>query len=323
MKKISEILARRGSAVEPAVLPSFGAYNNSQSAQFLRQLMQQNYTVANLKNETPEDFQAHILSLIGHRDAAIEGYTDTTHQRDMSIQFEWGHNHDFGAFSLQGAMRDRHIEVLATFMEECGVPERSLAGKRVLDIGCWTGGMSLLLAAMGAQVFAIEEVRKYADCVNYMKNAFGLDNLTVENRSLYSLTDEKFYDRFDIAIYSGVLYHVTDPVLSLRIVFNSLKDGGRCLLETMAREGKGSFCGYYGASDTLKRSADGGPRAGWNWFVPSLEAVSRLMTDVGFDVRHATLHEGARAGARRALALGLREKHVDMLRAGLSRPDIR
>jgi 2-polyprenyl-3-methyl-5-hydroxy-6-metoxy-1,4-benzoquinol methylase len=322
MKKISEILARKGNG-ESRLLPSFGAYNESPSAQFLRQLMQQNYTVANLKNETPEDFQAHILGLIGQRDAAIEGYTDTTRQRDMSIQFEWGHNHDFGSFTLPGAMRDRHIEVLATFMEECGVPERSLQGKRVLDIGCWTGGMSLLLAAMGAQVYAIEEVRKYADCVDYMKNAFGLPNLTVENRSLYSLAEEKFYDRFDIAIYSGVLYHVTDPVLSLRIVFNSLKDGGRCLLETMGSEGKGSFCDYYGATDTLKRSADGGPRAGWNWFVPSLEAVQRLLMDVGFDVRHAALHEGARPGARRALAVGFRKTHVDMLRAGLSRPDIR
>jgi SAM-dependent methyltransferase len=214
--------------------------------------------------------------------------------------------------------------VLATFMKEYGTPSRSLSGLRVLDIGCWTGGTSLLLAAMGAEVFAIEEVRKYADCVNYMKNAFGLESLTVENRSLYSLAEEKFYDRFDIALYSGVLYHVTDPVLSLRIVFNSLKDGGTCLLETMATEGKGSFCDYYGAFDTLKRSAaDGGVRSGWNWFVPSLEAVTRLMTDVGFDVRHATLHEGAREGARRALGLGVRKEHVNMLRAGLSRPDIR
>jgi 2-polyprenyl-3-methyl-5-hydroxy-6-metoxy-1,4-benzoquinol methylase len=322
MKKISEILTRRGEQ-EPAVLPQFGAYGETPGALFLRQLMQQNYTVANLKNETPEDFQGHIMSLIGQKDASIEGYTDTTHQRDFSVQFEWGHNHDFGSFSLSGAMRDRHIEVLATFMKEYGVPERSLSGLRVLDIGCWTGGMSLLLTAMGAEVFAIEEVRKYADCVNYMKNAFGLDNLTVENRSLYSLDDEKFYDRFDLVLYSGVLYHVTDPVLSLRIIFNTLKDGGRCLLETMAVAGKGSFCDYYGAYDTLRRPADGKPRFGWSWFVPSLEAVTRMMTDVGFDVRHATLHEAARAGAHRVLAMGERKEHVNMLRAGLARPDIR
>lgn len=323
MKKISEILTRRATD-EPVVLPPFSAYGETPGAGFLRQLMQQNYMVANLKNETPEDFQGHILGLIGQRDAAIEGYNDTTHQRDYSVQFEWGHNHDFGTFTLAGAMRDRHIWVLAAFMEEYGVPEQSLRGKRVLDVGCWTGGMSLLLSAMGAEVYAIEEVRKYADCVNYMKHAFGLDNLTVENRSLYSLDDEKFYDRFDIALYSGVLYHVTDPVLSLRILFNTLKDGGMCLLETMGLSGKGSFCDYHGAYDTLRRpGGEGRLRFGWNWFVPSLEAVSRMMMDVGFDVRQATLHEAERANAYRVLALGERKEHVDMLRAGLARPDIR
>jgi 2-polyprenyl-3-methyl-5-hydroxy-6-metoxy-1,4-benzoquinol methylase len=322
MRKISEILKNR-TTDDPPVLPRFDAYKETPGAQFLRELIERNYTVANLMNETPDDFQAHILGLIGHRDAAIEGYNDTTHQRDFSVQFEWGHNHDFGTFTLPGAMRDRHIEVLAAFMQEHGAPEESLRGKRVLEIGCWTGGMSLLLSAMGAEVFAIEEVRKYADCVNYMKNAFGLDNLTVENRSLYSLAEEKFYDRFDIVLYSGVLYHVTDPVLSLRIIFNSLKDGGICLLETMAMAGKGSFCDYYGASDTLKRPVDGKPRFGWSWFIPSIEAVSRMMRDVGFDVKSATLHQSLREGACRVLALGQRKEHVDMLRAGLAKPDIR
>ena len=320
MKKITEILTRRDSA--PRVFPQFAAYGDTPAAGFLRDLMRQNYTVSQLKNETPEDFQGHIQGLIDQRDAAIEGYKEIAHQRDLSVQFKWGHDHDFGTFSLPGAMRNRHIEVLATFMEEYDVPERDLSGKKVLDVGCWTGGTSLLLAAMGADVFAIEEVRKYADAVNYMKNAFG-KNLTVENRSLYSLDDKQFQDRFDIVLYSGVLYHVTDPVLSLRIVFNALKNGGICLLETMASGGKGSFCNYHGAHHTLKKAADGKPRSGWNWFVPSLEAVSRMMQDVGFDVPRATLHAATRPGAHRALAQGVRTTHVDMLRAGLARPEIR
>jgi 2-polyprenyl-3-methyl-5-hydroxy-6-metoxy-1,4-benzoquinol methylase len=321
MKRIGELLTYRGRN-ESSLYPRFKAYGETPDGAHLKQLMLQNYTVASLKGEDPDAFQAHILGLIGQRDASVEGYANAALQRDLSVQFEWGHNHDFGSFNLSGAMRDRHINVLATFMKEYGVPEHDLRGKRVLDIGCWTGGTSLLLAAMGAEVFAIEEVRKYADCVNYLKNAFGIDNLEVENRSLYTLDDERFHHRFDIVLYSGVLYHVTDPILSLRIVFNSLKDGGICLLETEAVAGKGSFCEYAGASDTLKKPTDGAPRSGWNWFVPSLEAVSRMMTDVGFDVRRATLHEAARAGVYRALALGVRKEATDMLRAGLSRPHI-
>lgn len=307
----------------PLVQPPFGAYRETSSGAFLRGLMQRHYTVAQLQNETPAAFQRHILGMIGQHDAAIEGYGDATCQRDFSVQFAWGHDHDFGAFTLSGAMRSRHIDILATCMEAYGVPDRDLRGTRILDVGCWTGGTSLLLAAMGADVFAIEEVRKYAECVNYLKHAFGIDNLTVEHRSLYSLADAGLDDAFDIVLYAGVLYHVTDPVLSLRIVFNTLKDEGVCLLETMAIGDAGSVCRYDGAFHTLARPWDGTPRYGWQWFVPSLAALSAMMADVGFAVRRATLHEGVPSDERRALALGVRQRHGDMLRAGLARPDIR
>ena len=50
---------------------------------------------------------------------------------------------------LQGLMGDRHINILATFIDDFGLP-RDLTGKSVLDVGVWCGGTSLLLAAMGA-----------------------------------------------------------------------------------------------------------------------------------------------------------------------------
>ena len=31
----------------------------------------------------------------------MEGYTDPAAQRDLSIQFHWGHDHDFGEFTAQ------------------------------------------------------------------------------------------------------------------------------------------------------------------------------------------------------------------------------
>lgn len=299
-------------------LSPFSSYHETETAIYLQKLMRVNYTVTNLKNVTTDQFQSYITSLPGEQDATIEGYVDSTYQRDLSVQFEWGHNHDFGTFYMPGRMKNRHIDILAAFMSVYGISEKDLRGKTVLDIGCWTGGTSLLLAAMGAYVFTIEEVCKYANSINYLKDAFGIDNLKVENRSLYSLNSEELFDRFDLALYFRILYHVTDPVLSLRIVFNSLKDGGICLLETMAVKEKGSYCEYRGARETLSKPTMGEPRSGWNWFVPSIEALFRMMTDVGFDVRKTTLHR-----ANRALALGVRNRHVDMLRAGLSNPDIR
>jgi 2-polyprenyl-3-methyl-5-hydroxy-6-metoxy-1,4-benzoquinol methylase len=297
---------------------AFVSYAATEKGQWLHSLMRTAYRTDRLKNVTPPEFERHIKGLPGRKDAAIEGLTDNEFQRDFTIQFEWGHNHDFGTFNMAGTMGDRHVNILAAFLNEFELEARDFAGRKVLDIGCWTGGTSLLLAALGAEVFAIEEVRKYADCVRYLKHAFDIGNLTVESRSLYSLDADEFQDRFDFVLYSGVLYHVTDPVLSLRIVFNSLKDGGRCLLETYATNRPGSHCEYLGAHHTYRQPKQGQPRTGWNWFRPSREAVGRMMMDVGFELQKSTLHEGSRA-----LALGLRARHKDMLRAGLSRPDIR
>ena len=142
----------------------------------------------------------------------------------------------------------------------------------------------------------------------------------VENRSLYSLDNQEFLDRFDMVLYFGVLYHVSDPVLSLRILFNSLKDGGLCFVETRAVAGKGRYCEYGKRRDRKGRIASKPSTllGGWAWFVPSPGALIGMMMDVGFHVRKVTFHTD-----NRALALGERNRHVDMLRAGLSKPRIR
>ncbi len=300
-------------------LRAFSSYGDTAAGRELREVMKTHLTVANLKTVSAENFQKHITALPGQRDVEGEGFTgDAKMQRDFTIQFEWGHHHDFGTFQMKGTMSERHINILAAFAEEYGVKPKDFAGKRVLDIGCWTGGTTMLLAALGAEVHAVEEVKKYADCVEYMARAFGLINLTVERRSLYALDDPSFFDRYDYVLYSGVLYHVTDPTLSLRIAFNCLKDGGACLLETFSAPGEGSYCEYEGAYETYNRETGGKLRWGWNWYITSLECTRRMMMDVGFTVKKATLHEG-----NRLLALGIRERHVDMLRAGLAKPNIR
>ncbi len=289
-------------------LPSFG---------HLTSLMSR-YTVDHLVNTERREFEACLRGFLAMRDATVEGYRDPAHQRDLSIQFHWGHDHDFGSFALKGRMGDRHLRLMATFIDQLGALPLDLSGKRVLDVGCWTGGTSLLLCAMGAQVVAVEEVKKYVDCLLYLKQAFDISTLEPKNVSLYDCIGPDFDDGFDFVLFAGVLYHVTDPILALRITFDALTDGGRCLVETACHPARGHVLGYEGPRRFLGGNADDQNRVGWNWLLPSRSSLRKMMEDVGFtDVKVR------RAPVRRAFAAARRARHVDMLRAGLSLRSIR
>jgi 2-polyprenyl-3-methyl-5-hydroxy-6-metoxy-1,4-benzoquinol methylase len=303
----NRIIALR-SRVYSASLPSYN---------YLRSLMS-NYQIKDLANVDPRSFRERIDGFLQLQNAEMEGFKDPKKQRDLATRFHWGHDHDFGEFSLSGRMADRHISLLATFIDRLDAVPRSLDGMRVLDVGCWTGGTSLLLCAMGAHVVAIDEVKKYIVCLNYLKYAFDIDSLEPKNLSLYECTTPDFQDAFDIVLFAGVLYHVTDPILALRITFNSLKDGGVCLLETEAIYSNERILSYEGPTVFAGGSVKDLSRTGWNWYIPSLTTLGQMMTDVGY-----TDVQVSRIAGRRAYAVGKRHVHTDMLRSGLSARNIR
>lgn len=279
---------------------------------YLKELMS-NYQLKNLVNTDAASFKNKIEQFLQLKDYKMEDFKDTDVQRDFSIKFHWGHDHDFGDFSLKGMMGDRHISLLCTFMDDFNALPKTLKGLKVLDIGCWTGGTSLLLNAMGAEVLAIEEVKKYVDCLEYIKQSFNLKNFETRNLSLYECAKNEFYNRFDIVLFAGVLYHLTDPVLALRITFDCLKDGGICLLETAVEKSDKKILSYKGPTEFTRGTKKELNRQGWNWFFPSPKTLSQMMSDVGYeDILLSNIIHG------RAFAVGKRKRHVDMMRSGLS-----
>ena len=219
--------------------------------------------------------------------------------------FVWGHDHDFGHGRRRaGAMGPRHVEITSEALH-LGLLPPSLAGRQVLDVGCWTGGDLLILAGLGGHVTAVEEHPVAAKAARRLLELIGLD-APVLQASLYA-DNREWAGRFDYAYCSGVIYHVTDPLLLLRILFAYLKPGGEILVETKAVAGEGGLCGYSG---TLEK--------GWNWYAPDGTALGRWLVDAGFDARTVKVH---RRGNGRLLAGGgktapgrLRET------AGFSRP---
>lgn len=288
------------------------------SREYLEDLFAERFSEKAVGRAGVERIRRYAAERIGVIDARGEGYLNPELQRDLSIKYHWGHNHRVADdLVLEGRMSDRHIRLIARFMDEFGL-ERDLTGKRVLDIGCWTGGVSLLLAGLGAQVIAIEEVRKYVETVNFLAEVFDVsDRLTCVPESLYEFLP-KFADYFDVVIYAGVIYHVTDPTLSLREVFGSLKDGGRCFVETHGIDAEGSVCRYEGPRFFHTAGGDLS-RGGWNYYIPSRECLKYWCLDAGFaDATVAgTDHESRLYGMAR------RDRFEDVLRAGLSQRHVR
>jgi SAM-dependent methyltransferase len=277
----------------------------------------QRYRSDALKGISPQRFRSELASMLGVVDSRPEGYLayEQDAQRDLSIKFHWGHDHDFGDFQLRGRMGRRHIEVLANFVALFPLSIEDFEGRSVFDVGCWTGGTTLLLAALGSRVHAIDEVAKYAETAAFLVRHFGLgDRVRVEPRSLYECNCERMRNHFEIVHAPGVIYHVSDPLLALRIFFNSLVVGGRVLLESEGIDHPEPFCRFDGSRIVAQGRKEEMNRGGWNWFIPSPSALARMMEEAGFEEVRALWH----AATRRVYAYGVKRRQHGICKAGLS-----
>ena len=151
-----------------------------------------------------------------------------------------------------------------------------LAGKRVLDIGCWDGWFSFELERRGAEVMAI-------DCWDNPRfrqvHAAYRSRVDYRLMDMYELTPRSV-GRFDIVLFMGVLYHLKHPLLALERV---------CALTTdlavvdsfILREGQHPpeqllrpILEFY-ETDEMGGQTD-------NWFGPSLPALLGMCRVAGF-----------------------------------------
>ncbi len=279
------------------------------------------YTTDQLVNVEADAFEREITSRIGSTDAAIKHFRpeELDKQRDLSIKFHWGHDHDFGSFKMPGRMARRHIQLMADFHEQFGVAPESYVGRDVLDVGCWTGGTTLLLAALGSRIDALEEVPMYADTTRYLLHAFDLEKqASVSGTSLYKCDDAAFKNKYDRVYFPGVIYHLSDPVLALRVLYNTLREGGDILVESAGIEHHDAMCLFEGNAIYHSGTKEELSRGGWNWFLPSPLALYRMLAEAGFEDITTYWH----AQRKRVFAYGRKTSHNGICKAGLSVPEI-
>lgn len=106
-------------------------------------------------------------------------------------------------------------------LEACG---GSLEGKRVLDVACNCGGFSIEATKHGCDsVLGVDIVDHYVEQATFLKNALGLDNAEFQTLDVEDITEENI-GLFDVTFCFGLLYHLENPVLSMRKIAEVTKE---------------------------------------------------------------------------------------------------
>lgn len=203
-----------------------------------------------------------------------------------AAQYGWGHTIRFGPFTMPGLLGEKYLSLAGAFDEQGWWPT-DLSGLAVADVGCFTGGLSALLAARGAErVAAVDELPEHLQQAALIAESFGLDAVETHEASLYDLRERVGDEGFDLVLCAGVLYHLSDMLVGLIELQRLLKPGGSLLLETNAVE---NFTHSY---------ANYGRYFGGMWWQPTALCIQDMAEHAGFDRPEVAFYQPGRAIAR-------------------------
>ena len=227
---------------------------------------------------------------------------------DASKSLDWYHKFEVvmgSGIETPGRLDVKGYEWRRNFV---GLTEDFLRGKRVLDIGAYSGAFSFMLEDLGAEVVAADV---YDPDLNGFSIVHDMRRSKVKHArlSVYDL-DPNEIGTFDIVAFYGVFYHLKHPILAFERCNSVLKEGGlfigggtgldrwfhnsdpSCLegvnLDFIKREMVGNESIM--AVDSLNElrlcgfSPDQFLKDKTNWFIPNLQCLLGWVEVAGFEV---------------------------------------
>lgn len=174
----------------------------------------------------------------------------------------------------------------------------SLAGKRVLDIACCCGGLSIAAARHGAeQVLGVDVIQRYVEQSTFLAEVLELQNVDFQVMDIYDLSPETV-GTFDVVFCCGLFFHLENPVDAMRRVASVARDV--LVVETVVHRKEPSDMASWKSdivrptlSENTQTTSSGAWRTGGIYqLVPNEPAIQELIQFAGFD--HITkLNPGA------------------------------
>ncbi|TWH64977.1 3-demethylubiquinone-9 3-methyltransferase [Azomonas agilis] len=126
----------------------------------------------------------------------------------------------------------------------------SLAGKKVLDVGCGGGILSESMARRGATVTAIDmgEAPLAVARLHQLESGLQIDYRQITAEALA----KELPGQFDVVTCMEMLEHVPDPLSVIRACAQLVKPGGQVFFSTLNRNPKSYLLAIIGAEYLLK-----------------------------------------------------------------------
>jgi len=158
-----------------------------------------------------------------------------------------------------------------------GGAEKPLSGLDIIDVGCGGGILSEQMAALGANVTAIDAGAKNIEIAKIHAKKSGLDinyqNILPEDMALEG-------KRFDIVLNMEIIEHVSDTEAFMAASTKLLKDNGVMVLSTLNRTIKSFLLAKIGAEYILRWLPVG--THNWDKFLKPSE-LARLIRPHGLE----------------------------------------
>ncbi len=212
--------------------------------------------------------------------------------RDIAALGPWFHNLDLGgvATAPDHFLGDYPREFFELFSH---VLPADLRGWSVLDIGCNAGFFSFEMWRRGASsVLGVDADPRYLAQARYAARVL---DAPVEFRQLSVYDVGKLGRRFDLVLFTGVLYHLRHPLLALDLLRHEVV-GRRLLFQTMMRgeERVAVLAQDYPFEDRDLFRAEGFPKLHFiehryasdptNWWVPNVACTEAMLRSAGFRI---------------------------------------
>ncbi|MGB3534810.1 MAG: hypothetical protein WBA13_15005 [Microcoleaceae cyanobacterium] len=192
--------------------------------------------------------------------------TEETLKNNKVFQEEWYHSIELLPGVFTNGKKHKNIALTRALLQGC-----EIKGTKCLDVGAQDCLTSMLLERRAALRVVAQDIQRNDDHIDLLKNVL---NANFEYLSgcqlseLRSITKNLSIYPFDIVVFSGVLYHMLDPLTGLALMRGLLRNGGLFILETSA---------FVSDSMTAHFNANGQFFSGTNYWQVSLECLDYML----------------------------------------------